>query len=114
MTRVGAVIVGRIGRTSSRNAASIDARAIPGLAHMRSNMASWRNRPDADGSADAECRTAAPPRADGAAEFLDAGDLLRRRRVVLTQLGKVARPQLGRVALDVVPPGVAANTRTCR
>jgi len=39
---VGTVIVGRIGRTSIRNAASSDARAIPGLAHMRSNMASWR------------------------------------------------------------------------
>ena len=50
MTRVGAVIVGRIGRTSNRNAASIAARAIPGLAHMRSNMASWRNRPDIDGT----------------------------------------------------------------
>ncbi len=49
MTRVGAVIVGRIGRTSIRNAASSDARAIPGLALMRSNMASWRNRPDTDG-----------------------------------------------------------------
>ena len=42
MTRVGAVIVGRIGRTSIRNAASSVARAIPGLAHMRSNIASWR------------------------------------------------------------------------
>ena len=42
MTRVGAVIVGRIGRTSIRNAASIVARAIPGLALMRSNIASWR------------------------------------------------------------------------
>ena len=53
-----------------------------------------------------ECRTAAPRRADGAAEFLQARDLLGRRRVVLTQLGYEARPQLGRVALDVVPPGV--------
>ena len=42
MTRVGAVIVGKIGRTSIRNAASSDARAIPGLALMRSNIASWR------------------------------------------------------------------------
>ena len=42
MTRVGAVIVGRIGRTSIRNAASSVARAIPGLALMRSNIASWR------------------------------------------------------------------------
>ena len=36
------MIVGRIGRTSVRNAASNDARAIPGLALMRSNIASWR------------------------------------------------------------------------
>jgi hypothetical protein len=36
------VSVGKIGRTSIRNAASNDARAIPGLAHMRSNIASWR------------------------------------------------------------------------
>jgi hypothetical protein len=44
------VSVGRIGRTSMRNNASSVARAIPGLAHMRSNMASWRNRPDMDGA----------------------------------------------------------------
>ena len=50
MTRVGALIVGRIGRTSIRNAVSNDARAIPGLAHMRSSMASQGNRPDADGA----------------------------------------------------------------
>jgi hypothetical protein len=31
--------------------------------------------------------------------------LLHRRRVVLTQLGKEARPHLGRVAVDIVPPG---------
>ena len=44
-------------------------RAIPGLALMRSNMASWRiDR--TDGSRHFECRTAAPPRAGGAAEFL--------------------------------------------
>ena len=42
MTRVGAVSVGRIGRTSIRNAASNDARAIPGLALIRSNIPSWR------------------------------------------------------------------------
>ena len=42
MTRVGAVIVGRIGRTSIRNVDSSVARAMPGLALMRSNMASWR------------------------------------------------------------------------
>ena len=36
------MIVGRIGRTSIRNAVSNDARAIPGLAHMRSNIASCR------------------------------------------------------------------------
>ena len=40
--QVGAVIVGRIGRTSIRNAASAVARAIPGLALMRSNIASCR------------------------------------------------------------------------
>src|SRR4051812_10181720 len=56
-----------------------------------------------------ECCTAAPRRADGAAELLQAGDLLRRRRVVLTQFGKKARPQLGRVAVDVVPPGEAGE-----
>ena len=49
-------------------------------------------------------RTAAPRRADGAADFLHPGDLLHRRHIVLTQLGYQARPQLGRVALDVVPP----------
>ena len=38
-----------------------------------------------------------------AAHFLEAGELFRRRRVVLTQLGKDARPQLGRVAIQVVP-----------
>ena len=42
ITRVGAVSVGRIGRTSIRNAASNDARAIPGLALMRSHIPSWR------------------------------------------------------------------------
>ena len=42
MTRVGTVIVGRIGRTSIRNVASSVARAIPGLAHIRSNIPSWR------------------------------------------------------------------------
>jgi hypothetical protein len=51
MTRVGAMIVGRTGRTSSRNDASSAARAIPGLAHIRSDIASWRNRPDTDGRA---------------------------------------------------------------
>src|ERR1700751_4541793 len=49
------------------------------------------------------CCAAAPRREGDAAEFLEAGDLLRRRRVVLTQLGKGARPQLGRVAIQVVP-----------
>src|SRR5271167_4787658 len=56
-----------------------------------------------------ECLTAAPRRADGAAEFLEAGDLLRRWGVVLTQLGYEARPQLGRIAIHVVPPGVAED-----
>ncbi len=46
MTRVGTVIVGRIGRTSIRNTDSSVARTIPGLAHMRSNMASWRIDPN--------------------------------------------------------------------
>src|SRR4029077_10690556 len=41
--------------------------------------------------------------ADGAAVFLKPGELLSRGRVVLTQLGKEARPQLGRVAIHVVP-----------
>jgi hypothetical protein len=42
MTRVGTVIVGRIGRTSIRDAASSVARTIPGLAHIRSNIAHRR------------------------------------------------------------------------
>ena len=54
--------------------------------------------------ADAGCHTAAPPGAHGAAAFLEAGELLDRRRVVLTQLGKESRPQLGRVAIHVFPP----------
>ena len=57
-----------------------------------------------------ECRTAAPRRADGAAEFLLAGELLRRGRVVLTQFGYQALPQLGRIAVKVVPP-VEAQVR---
>ena len=70
---------------------------------MRSNIASWRiDR--TDGSRCLGCRAAAPRRADGAAEFLQAGELLHRRRVLLTQLGQEARPQLGRVAVHVVPP----------
>ena len=58
-----------------------------------------------------ECRTAAPRRAGGAAEFLPSGELLRRGRVVLTQLGYQARSQLGRVAVDVVPPGSGKRER---
>ena len=42
MTRVGAESVGRIGRTSIRRFDSAVARNMPGLAHMRSTMASWR------------------------------------------------------------------------
>jgi hypothetical protein len=42
MTRVGAESVGRIGRASIRKFDSIVARSMPGLAHMRSNIASWR------------------------------------------------------------------------
>jgi hypothetical protein len=53
-----------------------------------------------------ECLTAAPPREDGAAEFLHAGELLRRRRVVRAQLRKDARPYLCWVAVHVVPPCV--------
>ena len=110
MTRVGTVIVGRIGRTSIRNAASSAARAIPGLALMRSNIASWRiDRHRRQQSL--ECLAAAPRRAGGAAECLQAGELLHRGRVVLTQLGHEARPQLGRVALEVVPARREAEVR---
>jgi hypothetical protein len=43
---------------------------------------------------------------DGAHDFLQAGDLLDRRRVVLTQLGLHQGQQFVRVAVDiVVPPG---------
>jgi len=42
MTRVGTMSVGRIGRTSIRRFDSIVACSIPGLAHMRSTMPSWR------------------------------------------------------------------------
>ena len=42
MTRVGTLIVGRMARTSARNAASSATRAMPGLALMRSTMPSWR------------------------------------------------------------------------
>jgi hypothetical protein len=60
-----------------------------------------------------ECLTAAPCRPDGAAEFLGAGDPLHRRRVVLTQLAYDARPQLRRVALEVIPAaGAAVRRRT--
>ena len=104
---IGAASVGRIGRTSIRNAASSVARAIPGLALIRSNIPSWR----IDRTDGSRPLSAAPlPHAErGAAEFLEAGDRLRRRGVVLTQLGYDARPQLGRVALDVVPPGEDAE-----
>ena len=47
---------------------------------------------------------AAPRRAGGAAPSLPAGELLHRGRVVLTQLAHEARPQLGRIAVQVVPP----------
>ena len=97
------MIVGRIGRTSIRNAASIVARAIPGLVHIRSNIASWRSD-RTDGS---KSLVAAPVPHAERAEFLEAGELLRRRGVLLTQFGYEACPQLGRVAIDVVPPGEA-------
>src|SRR5258707_394866 len=49
---------------------------------------------------------AAAPRGDGgAAKSLQAGELLRRWRVVVTQLAHEARPQLGRIAVQVIPPG---------
>jgi hypothetical protein len=41
---------------------------------------------------------------DRAGHFLPAGEMLRGRGVILTQLGYEARPQLGRVAVHVVPP----------
>ena len=107
MTRVGTVIVGRIGRTSIRNAASSVARAIPGLAHIRSNIPSWRIDARADGPPMLSAaplphaeRTARPNSWKRASCSVDG-------RVVLTQLGKEARPQLGRVAVHVVPPGEA-------
>ena len=103
MTRVGAVSVGRIGRTSIRN---VRFECRPRHPRACAHALEYRElayRPDRR-QADAECRTAAPPRADGAPEFLQAGELLSRRRVVLTQLGKDARPQLGRVPIEVVPP----------
>ncbi len=102
-TRVGVVIVGRMGRTSVRNTASSVARAIPGLALMRSTIPSWRI--DAHRCQQTfECRTAAPRRARGAEPSLPAGELLHRGCVVLTQLRHEARPQLGRIAVKVVPP----------
>ena len=53
---------------------------------------------------DAGCRTAAPVGLDRAGHFLPAGEVLRGRGVILTQLGYEARPQLGRVAVHVIPP----------
>jgi hypothetical protein len=53
-----------------------------------------------------------PCRPDRAAEFLEAGDPLRRRRVVFTQLAYDARPQLRRVALEVIP-AVGEGVRCC-
>ena len=96
--------VGRIGRTSIETLDSIVARSIPGLAHMRSTMPSWRIE-RTDGNITLGCCAAAPRRARAAAQFLYAAHLLRRRRVFFTQLGHQARPQLGRVAIQVVPAG---------
>ena len=104
MTRVGAVIVGRIGRTSIRNARFECRPRHPRAGAHALQHGELAHRPDRR-EQNFGCRTAAPRRADGAADFLHAGDLLRRRRVVLTQLGKEARPQLGRVAIEVVPAG---------
>ena len=101
MTRVGAVSVGRIGRTSIRNA-RFDCRSqhpragAHALEHCELACRVGREPP-------LGCCTVAPGRADSATEFLHAGDLLSRRCVVLTQFGKSARPQLGRVAIEVVP-----------
>ena len=76
MTKVGAVIVGRTGRTSIRKPVSNEARAIPGLAHMRSNVAKLAQRPNRR-QADAERRARTPLRADGAAYLLEVAELLR-------------------------------------
>jgi hypothetical protein len=65
-------------------------------------MASWRNRSDIDGAL-MFIAAPLPHPVDGAGEFLGSGDLLHRRHIVFTQLGKVARPQLGRVAVESVP-----------
>src|SRR5271157_666926 len=54
-----------------------------------------------------ECLAAAPRRTGGTAPSLPAGELLHRGRVVVTQLGNEARPQLGRIAVQVIPPGEA-------
>ena len=80
---------------------------MPGLAHMRSTMASWRiDR--TDGNTPLRCCAAAPRRAGGAAHFLHAGDLLRRRRVVLTQLGQRRAPA-ARPGRDPSRPSAAAG-----
>ena len=64
MTKVGTVIVGRIGRKFIRKTASSVARAIPGLALIRSNMPSWR----IDGTDGTRAFSAAPlPHAERAA-----------------------------------------------
>ena len=96
------MIVGRIGRTSIRNADSTVARSHPragahALEHCELACRADRREPHL------ACRTAAPCRADSATEFLQADDLLSRRRVFLPQLGKGACPQLGQVATQVVP-----------
>ena len=98
------MIVGRIGRTSIRNADSTVARSHPWAGAHALEHGELACRPDRR-EPPLGCCTAAPRRAGGADEFLGAGDLLSRRRVVLTQLGKGARPQLGRVAIQVVPAG---------
>jgi hypothetical protein len=77
---------------------------------MRSNMASCRiDR--TDGAPMRATAPLAPPRADGAADFLHPGDLLHRRRIAFTHLGYLARPHFGRVALDVGPPPRGAEER---
>ena len=77
---------------------------------MRSNIASWR----VDLNHGMAMLSAAPlphRRADGAVHFQHVGDLLRRRRVVLTQFRNEACPQLGRVAIQVFPLGCHERQR---
>jgi hypothetical protein len=82
----------------------------PALALIRSNMASWRIVTPVDGATNL---SAAPlPQAERTARPNScARDLLHRRHVILTHLGNAARPQLGRVAIEVVPPDLHERIR---